>query len=212
MSRRERQRRRVNASRVNIPNRLSLARIAVVPIILLFLLFPYEQFNIIIPTFTFSFVDISIINILIFFIFLFASFTDWLDGYIARRLNLVTSFGKFIDPIADKLLTTTLFVLYAWQGLIPIVPVVLMVWRDIVVDGVRMICAESGQVVAAGILGKIKTGSQMATIILITINNLPFELLNIPMASFLLWFATFISIASGISYVYQARDTILETK
>ncbi len=203
---------RRKSGNMNLPNRLSLARIVVVPIILLFMLFPYEQFGVIVPVFSFGFVEVSVVNVIVFFLFLFASLTDWLDGFLARRLKMVTSFGKFIDPIADKLLTTTLFVTYSWQGVIPLVPVVLMVWRDVVVDGVRMISAEKGKVIAAGILGKIKTGSQMITIILITINNLPFELLNIPLSSIMLWFATFVSIFSGIAYVYQAKDIILESK
>ena len=203
---------RRKSGNMNLPNRLSLARIVVVPIILLFMLFPYEQFGVIVPVFSFGFVEVSVVNIIVFFLFLFASLTDWLDGFLARRLKMVTSFGKFIDPIADKLLTTTLFIVYAWQGVIPVVPVVLMIWRDVVVDGVRMISAEKGKVVAAGILGKIKTGSQMVTIILVTINNLPFELLNIPISSIMLWFATFVSIFSGISYVFQAKDIILESK
>jgi len=197
---------------MNLPNRLSLARIVIVPIILLFLLFPYEQFNIIVPAFTFGFVDVSVVNVIVFCLFVFASFTDWLDGFLARRLKLITSFGKFIDPIADKLLTTTLLLVYMWQGIIPVLPVVLMVWRDIIIDGVRMISAEKGRVMGAGLLGKIKTGSQMAAIILITINNLPFELIQIPAASILLWFATFISVFSGISYVFQAGDIIMESK
>ena len=199
-------------NKINVPNRLSLVRIAVVPIILLLLLFPYEQFEIIIPSFSFGFVTVSIIRALVFVIFLFACFTDWLDGFIARRFNMVTSLGKFIDPIADKLLTTTLFMVYAWQGIIPVVPVVLMIWRDIIVDGVRMICAESSVVIAAGVLGKLKTVVQMITIVLITINNLPFELINLPMSNVLLWFSAFISVFSGISYVYQARDIILSSK
>jgi len=197
---------------MNIPNRLSLTRIAVVPVILLLLLFPYEQFQIVVPTFSFGFIRLSIVRILVFFLFLFASFTDLLDGYIARRYNLVTSLGKFIDPIADKLLTSTIFIVYACQGLIPAVPVIIMIWRDIVVDGVRMVAASSGTVLAAGTLGKLKTVSQVFAIIFITINNIPFELINVPMAMLLLWFSAFISVFSGIFYLYQAKDLIFSSK
>ena len=197
---------------MNIPNRLSLTRIAIVPIIVLILLFPYRQFNVIVPSFVFGFVNLPIIRVLVFFLFLFASLTDALDGFIARRFNLVTTLGKFIDPIADKMLTNTLFIIYATQGLIPVVPVVLMIWRDIMVDGVRLVSAEQGKVVDAGFLGKIKTFAQMLALLLITINNLPFELINLPVSTFLLWFSAFISIFSGFSYMYRARDLIFQSK
>jgi len=203
---------RVRRQRMNIPNRLSLTRIAIVPIIVLILLFPYRQFNVIVPSFVFGFVNLPIIRVLVFFLFLFASLTDALDGFIARRFNLVTTLGKFIDPIADKMLTNTLFIIYATQGLIPVVPVVLMIWRDIMVDGVRLVSAEQGKVVDAGFLGKIKTFAQMLALLLITINNLPFELINLPVSTFLLWFSAFISIFSGFSYMYRARDLIFQSK
>ena len=198
--------------RMNIPNRLSLTRIAIVPIIVLILLFPYRQFNVVVPTFTFGFVNLPIIRVLVFFLFLFASLTDALDGFIARRYNLVTTLGKFIDPIADKMLTNTLFIIYATQGLIPVVPVILMIWRDVMVDGVRLVSAEQGKVIDAGFLGKVKTFAQMVALLLITINNLPFELINLPLATFLLWFSALISLFSGFSYVYKAKDLIFQSK
>jgi CDP-diacylglycerol--glycerol-3-phosphate 3-phosphatidyltransferase len=197
---------------MNIPNRLSLTRIAIVPIIVLILLFPYRQFNVVVPTFTFGFVNLPIIRVLVFFLFLFASLTDALDGFIARRYNLVTTLGKFIDPIADKMLTNTLFIIYATQGLIPVVPVILMIWRDVMVDGVRLVSAEQGKVIDAGFLGKVKTFAQMVALLLITINNLPFELINLPLATFLLWFSALISLFSGFSYVYKAKDLIFQSK
>ena len=197
---------------MNIPNRLSLTRIAIVPIIVLILLFPYRQLNVVVPTFAFGFVNLPITRVLVFFLFLFASLTDALDGFIARRYNLVTTLGKFIDPIADKMLTSTLFIIYATQGFIPVVPVILMIWRDVMVDGVRLVSAEQGKVVDAGILGKIKTFAQMVALLLVTINNLPFELINLPVSTLLIWFSAFISISSGFSYVYKARDLIFKSK
>ncbi len=193
----------------NLPNNLTLLRVALVPIILLVMLFPYEQFKIVVPNFTVGFVKLSITNILVFFLFLFASITDWLDGFIARKYNLETNLGKFLDPLADKLLTTTLFIVYATMGVIPVVAVVLMVWRDLMVDGIRMVCAGANVVVSAGILGKIKTVSQMLALMLIILNNLPFELFNFPMAGLMLWFSVGISLISGFVYLYQAKDIVL---
>ena len=86
-----------------------------------------------------------------------------------------------------------------------------MIWRDTIVDGMRMSTASKGVVVAAGMLGKIKTVSQMITIILVLLNNLPFELWRFPMAEFMLWFSMLVSVASGFSYFMQMKKYIMET-
>ena len=197
---------------MNLPNRLTMVRIILIPLIVLIFMFPFAQFNISVGQMTFGAVTLTYRNIVVLALFAFASFTDFLDGYIARKHNLVTSFGKFADPIADKLLVNTMFILFAWQGIVPVVAVLLMLWRDTAVDGIRMIANGKGRVMAAGYLGKIKTVSQMFTIIFILLNNLPFELYNLPVTSLMIWFSTFISVISGISYFLQAKDLLLETK
>jgi CDP-diacylglycerol--glycerol-3-phosphate 3-phosphatidyltransferase len=141
-----------------------------------------------------------------------AALTDALDGHIARSRNMITTFGKFADPIADKLLTTTMFLLFVARGLIPVVPVIIMIARDTVVDGCRMMAATNGKVVAAGMMGKLKTVLQMITVALILLNNLPFELLGIPVSSFMLWFAALVSFASGVQYFNQMKEDIMESK
>lgn len=196
---------------MNLPNKLSCFRIALVPVIVLVWLFPYAQFNIAMPEFTFGIVNISLKNIIVLILFCIASFTDYLDGYLARKNHLVTSFGKFIDPIADKMLVNTMMIMFACLGMVPIVPVVVMIWRDTIVDGLRMSAASKGVVVAATMLGKIKTVSQMLTIILVLLNNLPFELLRFPMADFMLWFSMLVSVASGVSYFMQMKEYVMET-
>lgn len=182
-----------------------------VPLIVVVWIFPYAQLNIAVPEFEIGIVSLSLKNIIVLILFATASFTDYLDGQIARKNNLVTSFGKFIDPIADKLLVNTMFVMFACFGMVPIVPVIIMIWRDTIVDGLRMSTASKGVVVAAGMLGKIKTVSQMITIILVLLNNLPFELLRFPMSEFMLWFSMLVSVASGIGYFMQMKDTVMET-
>ena len=196
---------------MNLPNKLSCFRMILVPVLVLVWVFPYAQFGIQMPEFTFGMVSLSLKNILALIIFAVASFTDFLDGYIARKNNLITSFGKFIDPIADKLLVNTVMILFACYGLVPVVPVIVMIWRDTIVDGLRMNTASKGVVVAAGMLGKIKTVSQMLTIILVFLNNLPFELMRFPMAEFMLWFSMLVSVASGVSYFNQMKEYILES-
>ena len=152
---------------MNLPNKLSCFRMVLVPVIVAVWIFPYAQFNIQLPEFNIGYVTLSLKNILVLILFAIASFTDFLDGYIARKNNLITSFGKFIDPIADKLLVNTIMIMFACNGMVPVVPVIVMIWRDTIVDGLRMNTASKGVVVAAGMLGKIKTVSQMITIILV---------------------------------------------
>ncbi len=197
---------------MNTPNKLTIFRISLVPLIVLVYVFPYAQFDIILPTYLFNGVFLPLKNILVLSLFLLASFTDFLDGYLARKNNQITTFGKFLDPIADKILVNTLFIILASMKIVPLVAVLLMVWRDTIVDGVRMMAASKGEVISAGILGKIKTVAQMITIIVVLLNNIPFEFYQLPVADFLVWFSTLTSLFSGYSYVYLAKDIILESK
>jgi len=197
---------------MNLPNRLTIFRIVLIPVIILIYLFPYSAVGITPMMFTIGNVNLSIINLVSLAIYILAAVTDALDGQIARSRNMITTFGKFADPIADKLLTTTMFLLFSSQGIIPIIPVIIMIARDTVVDGCRMIAASNGKVVAAGRMGKLKTLFQMITIALILLNNLPFELLRIPLAEIMLWFSAFVSLLSGIQYFSQLKDDILESK
>ena len=197
---------------MNLPNKLTVFRIFLVPLLVLVWLFPYTQFNINFISFDIAGVEISLYNIILLMIFAIASLTDMLDGQIARKRGLVTTFGKFADPIADKLLVNTTLILLAYDHTIPVVPVILMLGRDIIVDGCRMIASKSGVVVAAGFMGKLKTVAQMFAIIFFLVNNLPFEILDIPVADILLWFAALSSLMSGYSYFIQMKDYIFESK
>lgn len=190
---------------MNTANKLTIFRIVLIPLIVLVYIFPYNQFGITIGYFTIDSVILSYKNVAILVLFLIASFTDFLDGYLARSRDMITTFGKFLDPIADKLLVNTLFILFAREGLVPVVAVLIMIWRDTVVDAIRMLLAQQGMVMAAGYLGKAKTVLQMVAIVLVLLNNLPFELQGIPVASIVVWFATLMSLLSGISYVLQSR-------
>lgn len=197
---------------MNLPNRLTLLRIFFVPLIVFFAVFPFAQYDIVFGHLSVGFVSLPILNLILLGLFAFASFTDFLDGYLARKNHQVSTFGKFMDPIADKLLVNTLFILFAYQGLIPVVAVLVMIWRDVFVDGLRMLAAEKGKVVAAGYLGKLKTVVQMVTIMLILVSNLPFELYNLPVSTFMLWFSVVVSITSGINYFRQLSSVVLESK
>lgn len=193
---------------MNLPNKLSLFRIFLVPVIIVVLIFPYGQFNLVLPLIRIENILIPAQNLIVLALFVLATFTDFLDGLIARRQGLITTLGKFLDPIADKLLVNTLFIVLACQGAVRLVPVLIMIWRDVVVDGIRMVASEKNVVIAAGLLGKLKTALQMIALIVVLLNNVPFELFQIPMASFLVWLAMLVSVLGGISYFLQVRNLI----
>ena len=196
---------------MNLPNKLTLFRIVLVPLIALIWLFPYEVFGLEFDSFTIGQVSVSYLNIIVLFLFAVASITDFFDGNIARNKRMITTFGKFADPIADKLLVNMMLIILGYKHMIPLIPLILMVLRDIVVDGCRMIAAQRGVVISAGILGKLKTALQMFTIIFVLLNNLPFELLYLPISDILIWFTAFISVAGGYSYFAQVKKFIFES-
>ena len=197
---------------MNLPNRLTLFRIVLIPVIILIYLFPYSAFGVTPISFYVQHVSISVIDIAALLIYILAAITDAIDGHIARSRNMITTFGKFADPIADKLLTTTMFLLFISRGIIPVIPVIIMIARDTVVDGCRMMASANGKVVAAGMMGKLKTVLQMVTVALILLNNLPFELLGLPVSMIMLWFSALVSFISGVQDFMQMKDDILESK
>lgn len=156
-------------------------------------------------------IAVSMTALLVLILFAIASFTDYLDGHIARKHNLITSFGKFIDPIADKLLVNTMFILFAVDGVVPAVFVLIMIWRDMIVDGLRMNASAKGKVVAAGMMGKAKTVLQMFAIIFLLLNNLPFAFISLPVADILFYAAVAVSVASGAEYFLKLKDIVMET-
>ena len=191
---------------MNIANKLTIFRIVLIPLIVLIYVFPYNQFGIQIGYRAFDSVILTYDRVVVLVLFVIASITDFLDGYLARSRNMITTFGKFLDPIADKMLVNTLFILFAYEGVVPVVAVLVMIWRDTIVDALRMLLAQQGMVMGAGYLGKAKTVLQMVAIILVLLNNLPFELQGLPVASIVVWFATLMSVLSGASYVLQSRS------
>ena len=193
---------------MNLPNKLSLIRVALVPVIITVELFPYNAFDISLPLITLLGISISLKNIIILVLFLFACITDFLDGNIARKNNLVTSFGKFIDPVADKAVINTMFIIFAYNHSVPVLPVIAMILRDIVIDGCRMVASGKGAVVAADFYGKLKTVCQMVCIIFVLINNFPFEAFNIQFTTILVWFTALISLFSGYNYYRQVKPYI----
>ncbi len=184
----------------NMPTKLTFMRIALSGVIILLLLFPFYRIGIEFPKFVFHNILIDVKYIISGVIFIIASITDYFDGYLARKNNQVTDFGKFIDAIADKVLVNSVLVIFAAQGHIPTIIPVILVIRDIIVDAIRMTAAGKGKVQAAKMSGKLKTASLMVGMVLVFFYNLPFEIWGIDVANAFLYFGTLMSIVSMYEY------------
>ena len=184
----------------NLPTKLTFLRIGLALLIMILLLFPFYRIGFEFKTFLFHSILIDVRYIMCGVIFMIASFTDYLDGSIARKKHEVTDFGKFTDAIADKVLVNSVLIIFASQGFIPaVIPVVIIV-RDIIVDAIRMNVSNKGTVQAARMSGKIKTASLMIGIVFTFFYNLPFELLGLQISKFFLYFGTLMSLVSMTEY------------
>ena len=188
---------------MNLPNKLTLSRIIMTIFIIIILLFPFYQVGIEIPKFNVGGIIISLEYVISGVLFIVASITDFLDGRIARGRHIVTDTGKMLDAIADKVLVNSVLIIFAAKGILhPLVPVI-YIFRDEVVNALRMHSASKGIVVPAGITGKIKTACMMVGLTLMFFYNLPFELINIRVDLFLIYCATILSVVSGVQYYNQ---------
>lgn len=191
---------------MNLPNKLTMLRIIMVPVVVLIYLLIPQDFCVVSQT-----NGLALRDILAFLVFAAASFTDMLDGQIARKQHLITSFGKFADPIADKMLVNTLLILLVYTHQANVVAVLLMIARDLVVDGLRMLASQHGKVMSAGFFGKLKTVLQMFAIVFLLLKNWPFVYVGLPVDQILLWAATLASLWSGFVYFVQLKDYVLES-
>ena len=141
-------------------------------------------------------------------VFILASMTDWVDGYLARSRNEVTNFGKFMDPIADKLLVMSAFVLLVGDGRRTGVSCIIILAREFIISGFRLIASDRGMVLAAGKLGKIKTTLQIIAIVLLLLNNFPFAYVGIPMDKIVLAAAVVMTVWSGADYIVKNRGIL----
>ena len=195
---------------MNIANKLTMVRIFLTVLLITLLLFPFYMVNINFPTILVGTIAVNTKYVIGACIFALASITDFLDGYIARKKNIVTDFGKMTDAIADKMLVNSCLIILTSQGFVSPIVTVIIIFRDTVVDTIKMIAGSKGKVIAAIKTGKVKTAFLMIGIILTMCYNLPFELFNVDIANFLLVLATVISIISGIQYYVMNKDIIFE--
>ena len=192
----------------NVPTKLTFLRLILAVLIIVLLLFPFYRVGFEFKTFLYHSILIDVRYILCGFIFIIASFTDYLDGYLARKNKQVTDFGKFSDAIADKVLVNSVLIIFASQGFIPAVIPVVVIVRDIIVDAIRMNAAGKGNVQAAKMSGKIKASCLMIGIILTFFYNLPFELFGLQISKFFLYFGTLMSLVSMVEY-YNLNKKLL---
>ena len=170
---------------MNLPNKLTILRIIMIPIFLFFLLMPTIAHN----------------DEIALAIFILASLTDLLDGYIARKYDLGTNFGKFMDPLADKLLVCSALIALIGLGRIDAWIVILIIAREFIISGFRLVAAEQGLVIAASFWGKLKTNVQIVLVCLLIINIESIRLIT----EIVTWLAIILTIVSLIDYVYKNR-------
>lgn len=196
---------------MNLPNKLTTIRLISVPLFVVVYLIPYQSLGIYMPSFDVLTTNLSLLDIVLFVIFFLSAITDYLDGYLARKRDLVTTFGKFIDPIADKLIVNTALLLLASSGYITILIPIIMISRDTIVDAIRLVASQKNVVLAASFLGKAKTMVQMIAIGMLLLNNVVFGYFHIPMDQIMIWIATIISVISGFEYLYKNGQYITES-
>ena len=194
---------------MNLPNKITITRIILSVYMLILLIFPWYQVGIEFPRYTISgtiVVDLKYIIGGVFFVI--AAVTDFIDGHIARKYNLVTDFGKVMDAIADKILVNGLLIILACNGFISVVVPVVIITRDIFVDSIKMVAGNKKGAVGASLAGKAKTVCMLVGLSLVMFYNLPFELWNIRVADILILAATVLSVISGCQYYINNKELL----
>lgn len=198
---------------MNLPNKITVGRMVISVAVLILLLLPWSQLGINFPVYSINGNILVNLKILIAGgLFIIGSVTDFLDGHIARSRGIVTDFGKVMDAIADKILVNGVLIILAYEGMISIIIPVVIITRDTIVDSCKMISGNKGKVVAASIMGKLKTICMMVGLSLTMFYNLPFEMFGVPVARVLLIIATILSVVSGIQYFNNSKELFMNDK
>ena len=180
---------------MNLPNKLTLFRVILIPFFVFFLLAPYfEGYG----------------NYIAVAIFIVASITDFLDGKIARKYNLVTNFGKFMDPLADKLLVCSALICLIQLESIPAWVVIIIIAREFIISGFRLIASDNRVVIAASYWGKFKTAFQMLTVIVLIL-NIPNKVFII-LGTVLIYVSLALTVISLIDYIAKNKDVLKDQK
>ena len=198
---------------MNVPNRITLCRIILSILLLVLIIFPMEKIGIDFPEFKIANVIINSKYLICGVIFMIASLTDFLDGYLARKYNLVTDLGKVMDAIADKVLVNGVLIVLAVEGYISVVVPVVIVSRDIFVDSIKMVAGKKSGALGASKAGKFKTAFMLVGITLLFFQDIPFSLLGVNFVSrTIIMIATVLSVISGIQYYVKNKKYLFDTK
>lgn len=192
---------------MNLPNKITLSRIFLIPLFIIVLSYPFNW-----GEWDIGATILPVSHFVAGLIFLIASLTDWLDGYLARKLNLITNMGKFLDPLADKLLVSAAFILLVQLELAPAWIVIIIISREFAITGFRLVASGEGVVLAASQMGKLKTASQIVAIILLMFHNWPFSYVNIPVHTVMLYIALIFTVWSGLDYFIKNWNVLRDSK
>lgn len=195
---------------MNLPNKITCVRLVLSAIVLIILCVPWSSLGIEFPVYPIYKEEVNIKYIICGVFFMIGSITDFLDGYIARKYNLVTDFGKVMDAIADKVLVNGVLIILAYDKFIPLAIPVIIITRDIIVDSIKMASGNKGKVIAASWPGKIKTICMMIGVTLVFFYNMPFAFIghNIRLDYLFVYVATIMSVISGCQYYLANKDFI----
>ncbi len=192
---------------MNLPNKLTISRICLIPIFIILLSVPFD-----LGVWDIGGTELPIIHFIAAIIFIFASATDWVDGYIARKYHLITNLGKFLDPLADKLLVSAALIMLVQMDAAAAWIVIIIISREFAVTGLRLVAAGEGIVLAAGQMGKLKTATQMLAIILLLLHDFPFSYMNLPLGTIMLYLALLFTIISGVDYFIKNKHVMRDSK
>jgi CDP-diacylglycerol---glycerol-3-phosphate 3-phosphatidyltransferase len=193
--------------KMNLPNKITVARILLIPVFLVIMLVDFSWGEL-----TLLGVTLPMTHFIGALIFIIASTTDWIDGHFARKYNLVTDLGKFLDPLADKLLVSSALIVLVGLDMAPAWITIVIISREFAVTGLRLVLAGGGEVVAANMLGKIKTWAQIVAISALLLHNMIFELVSLPFDILALWVALIFTIWSGWDYFAKNKQAFVSSK
>ncbi|MGP4059898.1 CDP-diacylglycerol--glycerol-3-phosphate 3-phosphatidyltransferase [Halobacillus sp. H74] len=192
---------------MNLPNKITLSRIFLIPVFIILMSVPFNW-----GALEMGDRDLPVAHLAGALLFIIASTTDWIDGYIARKYNLVTNLGKFLDPLADKLLVSAALILLVEIGLAPAWIVILIISREFAVTGLRLVAAGEGSVLAASQMGKLKTWIQIVAISLLLLHNWPLAFIGFPLGTIALYLALIITVYSGYDYFKKNWHVMRDSK